>query len=93
MLTLTNKEYKALAKRINRELLGLKGLITYKTLYGTTIETWGRRDCSAWIVTYHRNQNGTIRSIEVHRKYFARAAKIADTLNEKLEQGLPLFEN
>ena len=58
------------AKKLNK-ILGFGCLQSYRSLWGTTIKTWGHKDASMWFVTYHTNEKSdVIVSFETNRTYF-----------------------
>jgi len=57
------KDIKALFESLN---IDTKDLVDYKTLYGTTINTWTYKGCSSWAYTY----NPITGNIGVRTAYF-----------------------
>ena len=86
---MTDEKFIEVAEKLNEKML-FPPLQHYKDLYNTKITTWGRGDASMWFVTYYRREDGTIRKIEVHRKYFGVQAEKADLINEMLEKELSI---
>ena len=62
---MTIKELNPLANK-----LGYGKLISYKTLWNTVINTFGKRDSSMWFITISLNDNDKIVGIEINTTYF-----------------------
>ena len=63
---------KELIKNLNKlaNSLGFGSVKSYDVLYGTSINTYGRRDASMWFFTIALNKDDLIVGIEVHTTYF-----------------------
>lgn len=66
-------EINAVIKKLNKiaSLVGFgPGLKSYDKLYGTSINTFGRKDASMWFFTISLNDNQECVGIETHSTYF-----------------------
>jgi len=69
---------KELIKNLDRlaNSLGFGKVKSYAVLYGTTINTYGRKDASMWFFTISLNDDHLICGIEVHTTYFSKTPQV-----------------
>jgi hypothetical protein len=83
-----NKQFeKDLNKLANK--LGMGKVVPYSVLWGTKINTYGRRDASMWFFTIELSDSGKICGIEINSTYFKPSPqvlavnKVCDFENQK----------